>query len=89
MSISIWEKESFYTHQNIIIVGAGLVGLWSALHLLEKKPDLKITILEKGTLPFGASSRNAGFCCFGSPSEILADIKKLGETDTWNIVEQR
>jgi gamma-glutamylputrescine oxidase len=89
MQISIWEKESFYAPQNIIIIGAGLVGLWSALHLLEQKPHLKITILEKGRLPFGASTRNAGFCCFGSPSEILSDMQKMGEEATWQIVEMR
>ena len=39
--ISIWEKESFFAPQDIIIVGNGFVGLWSAFHLKKKKPKLK------------------------------------------------
>ena len=32
----------------------------------------------RGPYPSGASVKNAGFACFGSPSELLADIEKEG-----------
>ncbi|WP_315816304.1 FAD-dependent oxidoreductase [Paraflavitalea speifideaquila] len=36
MQISIWEKESFYAPKDIIIIGSGLVGLWSAYYIKNK-----------------------------------------------------
>ena len=87
--LSIWEKESFFSTQDVIIVGSGFVGLWSALKLLEKNPSQKITILERGIIPTGASTRNAGFSCFGSPSELLQDIATMGEEKTWQVVNMR
>lgn len=38
-----------------------------------------ITIIDKEPRPKGASSRNAGFACFGSPSELLMHIETMGE----------
>jgi glycine/D-amino acid oxidase-like deaminating enzyme len=88
-SISIWEEESFYAPQDYLIAGAGLVGLWTALEIKAIDPKAKITIIERGTIPTGASTRNAGFACFGSPSEILNDAKVLGEDNMWSIVKMR
>ena len=34
---------------DVIVIGAGIVGLASAYRLLEAKPDLKLLILEKKT----------------------------------------
>jgi gamma-glutamylputrescine oxidase len=89
MQLSAWEIESFFEPQDVIIIGSGLVGLWSALELKTKHPKLKITILERGFIPTGASTRNAGFACFGSPTELIHDRKLLGEDAMWNIVELR
>ena len=87
--ISIWEKETFFAHQDIIIIGSGFVGLWSAYYLKKKHPDLKITIVERGIIPTGASTRNAGFACFGSLSELVYDIKTMGLDKTLALVEMR
>ena len=87
--LSIWEKESFFAPQDVIIIGSGFVGLWSALKLLEKNQHQKITILERGIIPTGASTRNAGFSCFGSPSELLHDIATMGQDKTWQVVSMR
>ena len=38
IQLSVWEKETFFAPQDVIIVGSGFVGLWSALKLIEKKP---------------------------------------------------
>lgn len=89
MQLSVWERESFFEPQDIIIIGSGLVGLWSALELKQQQPSLQITILERGLVPSGASTRNAGFACFGSPSELLQDKEALGEDKMWHIVEMR
>lgn len=87
--ISIWEKETFLAPQDVIIAGSGFAGLWSAFYLKKKHPQLKITILEKGVLPTGASTRNAGFACFGSLSEVVDDIRTMGLDQTLSLVELR
>ncbi len=87
--LSIWEKETFFAPQHVIIIGSGFVGLWCALQLKQLHPDYKITILERGIIPTGASTRNAGFSCFGSPSELLGDAATMGEDKMWQLVEMR
>ena len=89
MSLSIWEKESFYAPQDIIIVGAGLMGLWTALELKKRNTKLRITIAERATTPLGASTRNAGFACFGSPTELLHDAETIGTDAMLQVVEMR
>lgn len=87
--ISIWEKESFFAPQDVIIIGSGFVGLWSALRLILQHPQKKITVLERGFIPTGASTRNAGFSCFGSPSELVEDVASMGEANMWKLVKMR
>lgn len=89
MQVSIWEAESFYGHKQVIIIGAGLAGLWSAIELHKKNSRLSILILEKGMIPSGASTRNAGFACFGSPTELWHDIETVGLDATLQTVEMR
>ncbi|MBS1565735.1 MAG: FAD-binding oxidoreductase [Bacteroidetes bacterium] len=86
---SIWEKETFYGHKDIIIVGSGLAGLWSAWYLKRHEPALRILIIDKGIVPTGASTRNAGFACFGSPTELLQDARVMGEQRMLEIVAMR
>jgi len=88
-NLSIWEKESFYAPQDIIIAGAGLMGLWSALELKKRKNNLRITIVERNPTPLGASTRNAGFACFGSPTELLHDAESIGTDAMLEVVEMR
>lgn len=45
--------------------------------------------MERGYLPSGASSKNAGFACFGSPSEILDDLKTNSTEEVAELVELR
>ena len=87
--ISIWEKESFFAPQDVIIVGSGLVGLWSAFYLKKKQRALKITIVDRGLIPAGASTRNAGFACFGSLSELVWDAQTMGVDKMLELVEMR
>ncbi len=87
--LSVWEKESFFTPQDVIIIGSGFCGLWSALHLKTSNPHYKVTILERGIIPTGASTRNAGFSCFGSPSELINDARLMGEDEMWKLVAMR
>ncbi|MCU7550807.1 FAD-binding oxidoreductase [Chitinophagaceae bacterium LB-8] len=87
--ISIWEKETFFAPQDVIIIGSGFVGLWCAFYLKKRAPDLKITIIERGVIPTGASNRNAGFACFGSLSELIADETQMGTDKMLQLVDMR
>lgn len=79
MQVSLWEKESFYRPADVIIIGIGFAGLWTALELKRKKPGLNILMVDRGIIPTGASTRNAGFSCFGSLTELLYDEKTFGQ----------
>jgi len=86
---STWELESFYAPRDVIIAGSGFAGLWSAYHLKKNHPGLKILIIEKNPFPTGASTRNAGFACFGSVTELVDDAKVWGREKMLEIVAMR
>ncbi|WP_394758771.1 NAD(P)/FAD-dependent oxidoreductase [Flavobacterium sp.] len=89
MNLSYWELKNWFTNVDYTIVGSGIVGLHTALRLREKFPESKIIILEKGMLPEGASTKNAGFACFGSLSEIIDDLKSHTEEEVIQLVQKR
>jgi gamma-glutamylputrescine oxidase len=89
MELSFWEKQSYFGQVDVLVVGSGIVGLNAALYLKTKQPTLKVLVVERGLLPSGASTRNAGFACFGSPSELLDDLSHHSESDVFALVERR
>ena len=89
MAISVWEHSTYFAPKDLVIVGCGFVGLWTAYEAIQKNPKLNITILERGVIPSGASTRNAGFSCFGSVSELMYDIKLMGEAAMLETVKMR
>ncbi|HUR31700.1 MAG TPA: FAD-dependent oxidoreductase [Saprospiraceae bacterium] len=86
---SIWEHDAYHRTWDICIIGAGINGISTGISILEKKPDSQILIIDRWFIPLGASTRNAGFACFGSPSEILDDILNIGEEQAVALVEKR
>ncbi|MEC7753990.1 FAD-dependent oxidoreductase [uncultured Roseivirga sp.] len=86
--LSFWESD-FYTSYDHIVVGSGIVGLSTALSIREKLPNARVLVLERGHFPTGASTKNAGFACFGSLSEIAADLEKLSEEEVLKLVQLR
>lgn len=89
MNLSYWEYKTWLSHIDFTIVGSGIVGLNCALNLKKRFPKAKILVVEKGILPQGASTKNAGFACFGSISEILADLKAHSEEEVVELVQKR
>ncbi|MEM9326260.1 MAG: FAD-dependent oxidoreductase [Bacteroidota bacterium] len=86
--ISLWEQQSFQ-YYDVVVVGAGISGLSAAASLVERDPELKVLVVERRTLPSGASTRNAGFACFGSLTELLADVEAIGWDGMLQLVERR
>ena len=89
MQLSYWEIKHWLTNIDFTIVGSGIVGLNCALKLRASYPKSKILVVEKGILPSGASTKNAGFACFGSVSEILDDLQHASEKDVLQLVKNR
>lgn len=89
MNLSYWEIKNWFTDVDFTIVGSGIVGLHCALQLRVQFPESKILILEKGMLPQGASTKNAGFACFGSLSEIIDDLNSHTEEEVIQLIQKR
>ena len=85
---SYWERSSFIDNADVIIIGSGLVGLSAALHL-KNEPSLKVLVLERGFLPSGASTKNAGFACFGTVSEQLESLQHSSEEEVAHLVNYK
>jgi len=89
MNLSYWEYKTWLSTVDFTIVGSGIVGLNCALQLRKQYPTAKIIILERGILPQGASTKNAGFACFGSLSEILDDLHTHSEQEVLELIKRR
>jgi len=87
--LSFWEKSVYFENIDFLIVGSGIVGMSTALFLRKKYRDASIVIIERGYLPTGASSKNAGFTCFGSPTELYDDLKNMNESEVWETFANR
>ena len=88
-TLSYWERDSFFKDIDVAIIGSGIVGLNAALTLKEQDPSVNVAVFERGALPEGASTRNAGFACFGSITELLDDLENHSEEDVFALVERR
>lgn len=89
MNFSYWEQKEWFSNIDFTIIGSGIVGLFCALTLRQKHPKANILVLEKGMLPQGASTKNAGFACFGSISELVDDLQHHTKEEVYNLVEKR
>ena len=89
MNYSYWELKEWFSNIDFTIVGSGIVGLNCALELKKKHPKAKILIIEKGVLPQGASTKNAGFACFGSLSEIIDDLNTHTTQEVYDLIDKR
>ena len=89
MNTSYWERQSFLETFDVIVVGGGIAGLSTAIELKNKNGDLEIAVLERSWLSDGASSKNAGFACFGSISEFVDDMKDMSFDEVVNLGVRR
>ena len=88
-NLSYWEKSAYLRNIDFLIIGSGIVGLSTAIFLKRKYQDARILIIERGYLPSGASTKNAGFTCFGSPTELYDDLKTTSEQKVWETFSSR
>ena len=86
--LSIWEKLGWIQEPDAVIIGTGIVGMNTALEVRKLHPDWHIVMLDRSAFG-GASTRNAGFACFGSPSELAEDLESLGPDALVKLVDMR
>ncbi len=89
MQLSYWEKQYFFNKSDLIVIGSGIVGLNAAISFKKQFPNKQVVILERGIIPTGASTKNAGFACIGSVSELADDLTKMSEKNVWETVQLR
>lgn len=87
-NLSYWEKKNFF-QADVIIIGSGIVGLNAAITLKTLAPKTSVLVLERGFLPAGASTKNAGFACFGSISELIEQEKLSGTDGLHSLISKR
>ncbi|MFV2019809.1 NAD(P)/FAD-dependent oxidoreductase [Micromonospora sp. LOL_023] len=63
---------------DVVIIGAGYTGLWTAYYLARADPSLQIVVLEKKIAGYGASGRNGGWCSALLPSSPSALARRHG-----------
>ncbi|MEY4322484.1 MAG: hypothetical protein RL410_265 [Actinomycetota bacterium] len=61
---------------DVVIIGAGFTGLWTAYWLKKLAPSLHVVIVEREVAGFGASGRNGGWCSALFP----ASLEKIAHT---------
>ncbi|NJP34999.1 NAD(P)/FAD-dependent oxidoreductase [Micromonospora thermarum] len=66
------------TDADVVIVGAGYTGLWTAYYLAIADPTLRITVLEAEIAGYGASGRNGGWCSALFPTALPALARRHG-----------
>lgn len=93
MSTSFWLDRSHKTASrnfDVIVVGAGISGISAAYWLKKEDPGLKVAVVERGRMGFGASGRNAGFITCGSVEHFNRLVSKHGleeATAIWKFSE--
>ena len=50
-----------FADADLVVIGGGYLGMWSAWHLLEREPGCDVVVLESGRCGHGPSGRNGGF----------------------------
>jgi len=88
VKLSYWEYSVLLREYDLVVAGSGIVGVFTALAFKKTHKNARILILEKGHLPLGASTKNAGFACFGSISELSADLL-TNKGAVWETVSMR
>ena len=86
---SHWEKKHWFSDVEYTIVGSGIVGLFTAIFLKGQRPNASVRVLDSYAIPQGASTKNAGFACFGSVGEILDDLTSISEQEVIDTIALR
>ncbi len=74
------------TNTDVCIVGGGYTGLWTAIDLKKRKPDLDIVVIDKDLCGYGASGCNGG-CLLTLATKFPTLQKFYGESEALRLVK--
>ncbi len=79
-SVEVREPLPGNVDVDVAVVGGGFTGLWTAYYLAEADPSLRIAVIERDVVGFGASGRNGGWCSalFAVPESKLDQVTGPG-----------
>lgn len=86
---SYWERSVLLKPFDFAVLGAGIIGKQIAIKIKQKHPSARIALIDRYPVPYGASTRNAGFACFGSISEITDDFTRSPKEAVIALAEKR
>ncbi len=86
---SYWERSILLRKFDFLILGAGLIGKQISLKIKAKYPNARVGIVDRSPISYGASTRNAGFACFGSVSEIVDDLNHSPTNEVLDLLNKR
>jgi len=72
---------------DVVIVGAGLTGLWTALFLKELAPERDVVVVEQGVAAYGASGRNAGMLSETVDHGHALAVEHFGEAEARRLAQ--
>jgi glycine/D-amino acid oxidase-like deaminating enzyme len=71
-------EKDLATQWDVVILGAGYTGLWTALAIAEQDSSRRILIIDKEIAGFGASGRNGGWVSALFPTSTGALVERHG-----------
>ncbi|GEL94347.1 NAD(P)/FAD-dependent oxidoreductase [Cellulomonas composti] len=71
------------TSADVVVVGAGPTGLWTAYYLLDADPALDVVVVDAAALPTGGRGVGACSAALAVAPETLAT--RFGETAAWDV----
>ncbi len=90
MQSSYWETHRELFTTDLLVVGSGFTGLCAGRFARDTSQSMRIAVVDQQRYGQSlASTRNAGFACFGSPTEILYDINHEGAEQAFSRVQRR
>jgi len=87
--LSYWEKYHWFSTYDYVIIGSGIVGISTSIEIKERFPNKTVIVIDAGAIPTGASTKNAGFTCFGTVGEILDDLTNQSSEDVRQTIKMR
>ena len=76
---TFWDRDLLFPRPcDVVIIGGGFTGMSAAITIKRYRPSWHVVVVESEATGTLASSRNAGFICLGSPTELMRDIQNHG-----------
>ena len=76
---TFWDRDLLFPRPcDVVIIGGGFTGMSAAITIKRYRPSWHVVVVESEATGTLASSRNAGFICLGSPTELMRDIQDHG-----------